>query len=314
MSAILDVTALRTLNSDVLDSSHPYFNGIRVLEPELLLSIPKPPYYGDEVTIGFYRALGLLVGTNTSPSITYTPGWTYKYNHTTRVFIVYDENNRVQSSVSNVTSLGDMGISMEIYKSHAFEIIMEANAAAFRFIFPTDLIPKIMYSYNEDLIEGGVQNMDTPYAKYLPSNIIKYFMNPFGDDNEYPFGNSFRLGYQIGDAYKLIYTWLLSKSNIVFDGIFDNGVYIGGFDEFAVERIPKELFAEGLDLKFLLSLLLLTFYPDINPIEQGGETQNNRPIYEPWIIWMILYKYNEYVVDNKEDIALSTFDLSPVWS
>ena len=69
-------------------------------------------------------------------------------------------------------------------------------------------------------------------------------------------------------------------------------------------------FAEKL---FLLYMQLgIGLYPDLMPVQRYGETQNNRPIYEPWLIWgFYKFLWNKRTNDWGDDEIPPLFDLSP---
>jgi hypothetical protein len=71
---------------------------------------------------------------------------------------------------------------------------------------------------------------------------------------------------------------------------------------------------------FDLALLLKGLYPALMPVERGGETNNNRPVYEPWLITKLKdakfsdYSDYFYTKDDFDRYIVDVFDLSPNWS
>ena len=66
----------------------------------------------------------------------------------------------------------------------------------------------------------------------------------------------------------------------------------------------------------------LTMFPMLEPILRANETQNNRPVYEPWLIWGV-YKFlgnheyggPGYPWDDEDTPDIDVLnDLSPNWS
>ena len=58
-------------------------------------------------------------------------------------------------------------------------------------------------------------------------------------------------------------------------------------------------------------MLAFGLYPNLMPIDRGGETQNNRPVYEPWLIVMEKFLFPYITDDTEDDFAIPIFDLSP---
>ena len=79
-----------------------------------------------------------------------------------------------------------------------------------------------------------------------------------------------------------------------------------------ISRFKKfSFFAENLYLLYMQ--LGIGLYPALLPVQRYDETQNNRPIYEPWLIWGFFKflwdkKTNDYGGDS---INIPVFDLSP---
>ena len=107
MSHCLDISVCGCSGIDALYFNEPFFNGIRIIDPATLLWGFYPPYYGDEVVIGFYRYLGLQIGALTDPTWDMQEGYKYIYNMTTRVFKVYDDSGTEIYSKNNIKSMGN---------------------------------------------------------------------------------------------------------------------------------------------------------------------------------------------------------------
>lgn len=52
-------------------------------------------------------------------------------------------------------------------------------------------------------------------------------------------------------------------------------------------------------------------YPMLNPIKRAGETQNNRPIYEPWLIYGFYNNVSRISHDDVDRYDINLLDLSP---
>lgn len=72
-------------------------------------------------------------------------------------------------------------------------------------------------------------------------------------------------------------------------------------------------FTENIWLLYMQ--LTIGMYPDLMPIERYDETQNNRPIYEPWLIWgFYKFVWLKHTEDDDDTITIPLFDLSPVFA
>ena len=68
-------------------------------------------------------------------------------------------------------------------------------------------------------------------------------------------------------------------------------------------------------MTLLYMQLGIGLYPDLMPIQRYDETQNNRPIYEPWLIWgFYKFLWNKKTNDWGDDEIPPVFDLSPAWA
>lgn len=77
-------------------------------------------------------------------------------------------------------------------------------------------------------------------------------------------------------------------------------------------KIPRDAFARPLSLpKFDLPETGNGLYPMLNPIKRKGETQNNRPIYEPWLIYGFFNNVSRISHDDLDKYDLWLLDLSP---
>lgn len=78
-----------------------------------------------------------------------------------------------------------------------------------------------------------------------------------------------------------------------------------------VKRFKRfTFFAEKLWLLYMQ--LGIGLYPDLMPVLRYDETQNNRPIYEPWLIWgFYKFLWNKKTNDWGDDEIPPLFDLSP---
>ena len=55
-------------------------------------------------------------------------------------------------------------------------------------------------------------------------------------------------------------------------------------------------------------------FPKYQKIVRPGESNNNRPVYEPWLIWGVLKFLWLHRSEEEDDYGIPVFDLSPNWS
>ena len=286
---ILQMVPLFPPNKASIEFSKPWDNGIRIISPDYLIQA-KTKYYGDEITLGFWKLLNLPFGSTPSPSnpLTLQSGYKYIYNHRTRVFDVYDDTDTNILHTTNILTIVDLNIDFTIHKSHQFEIIVGDDFSGSHFIFPAKLVKKLFDTVKEDTGGMGLDNMwvfdnynsSWDFPKYLA------FVNIVED-----------VGFLTTEPIPIYipgnYADAVGALNKYKDIFFERNRPMNYF----LTRYSPEVFVKLLqtfDFKMLTGDLLLPWlstdmYPDLMPVQRTGETQNNRPVYEPWMIWACLY-------------------------
>ena len=260
-------------------------------------------YYGDEIDLEFWRNLGMEYGVPTSGSMwSLQSGYTYKYFITLRRFEIYDDNNILIYEQSDCNTINDLNIDLNIHKSHQFEIILGDGGRFYPWILPAKLVKKV----------------------YGPSPVIKY--RKINDNCEVLTGLELLSSHDRLYKAKAKYTRKLQKPFSLcgvggtvkerysdpFLG-FAAQVYVDDFVPFKVIKKPILFRAQSFYIRMLLPFLSISMYPGIQPVLRLNETQNNRPIYEPWLI--IMYKFIlMHPVDNDDSYGIDLLDLSPNWS
>ena len=96
----------------------------------------------------------------------------------------------------------------------------------------------------------------------------------------------------------------------------NNYFYIGGrYTDIGSTLVKKDfnLVKQSYE-DILLPKYSLSLYPELQSIQRPGETINNRPVYEPWMLYGINLVYGNNSTDIEDDrISAPLFDLSPLW-
>lgn len=301
---ILGIESINSMNNDVLGFSKPMFNDIKIVSPETLLLFLKPPYYGDTVNIRFWSYLNISIGSTSDPIYHLTDGYKYIYNHTKRTFDVYDSSSINIGHIEDIKSIGDMKIDFKIYKSHQFEILIDVGDKGVVFYIPTI----------------GRLNKLNFYNKFIYDTINNCFT---GDANSDYYLN---INFHNYDEYKKYYYEIYNKVYIndkhtvlnnygYYDSIINNE-FIKYYNECKQGNIKnRNITVDVLGISYTLAILSFSLFPMLQSIEREGETVNNRPLYEPWLIWGYYdFLFNKIIKDNSDDFELFLFDLSPSWA
>lgn len=317
IGVILSFEPLNPVETDKIQFSYPMDNGIRIISPELLTQVLQPPYYGDIIDLKFWKLLGIPFGGTPTPStpLTRIDGYRYVYNHSKKTFDAYDDNGIKFVHIDNIQSIADMNIDFTIHKSHQFEIIVEDIIYPSRFIFPAKLRKDNIYGIEQKEIEESVQNIYVPdrvrpYDKYdvdNPSWDIKHLAGISDRFAELKFIPTYVL-----NPWKVM--WLNRCNTIDWSKNYPtNYFYLARYETFNGQKLLQLLRAKIPPLNILLPMLAFGLYPNLMPIERDGETQNNRPVYEPWLIMMIKFLFPYITEDPEDDFVIPIFDLSPDW-
>ena len=296
--------------NDTLDKfPRPFNNQVFMINLNSVILNLKPVYYGDEIDMFFWRRMNVVLG-ETDPSTTQfhkQDGYKYRYYRDKNKFIIHDNSN-LEVLNKKVDTLADLGIDFDIYKSHQFMIYVNGSGLGINYFLRRVQIQRIYQDTNK-LGFGAIKAIGGDYQSRQPSETDLY--NILG---KYP-------------------DWFFVKENITlnlkkmetFKGLhhFDINNETSGKYPFyldidkpkSVNIKLKEIKARKVNIEdmFVIPLLALSMFPQLLPVENDGETLNNRVLYEPFLIWGF-YKIlvNKYNFDELK-IYLDVFDLSPNW-
>lgn len=128
---------------------------------------------------------------------------------------------------------------------------------------------------------------------------------------------------------KRVFDVIVGKYYSVGDIIKYNGFYYFVIEPFTMEdfgidsihtkkicnlllRMTRRTVVRKQSWNAVFAELPITLYPKFMPIERHGETHNNRPVYEPWLIYPFGLVVS-YWTPDEDDEWIPVFDLSPRW-
>lgn len=286
---------LNFANSVVVD-------GLRLMSTDNLMLQRKPPYYGDEVDLIFWKSMNLMIGRVLTPTpYTLISGWSYVYNHTKNTFTVKDNTNTLVELIENVHSIGDMKIDFTVIKSHQFLIVLDIDDESTMFI-------KTAYA---SFVHDGADMDSVNYDINIRRLDILSMLTVSEDRQCY---NESLVQQEEKIFYKMPE---LSFINIL--EFKDAPLYV--VDDMGIRdatSIPLNwtTFVQNMTYGTLIPTNSSNnLFPARMPIEKIGETRNNRPCYEPYMIWGDYdFIYAGIIVDEIDEFRFRVFDLSPNYS
>ena len=296
----------------------PYFQGIFVMDPDYVSSPMRPPWYGDTIRMQGWDFLKIPMGKidDSEEVLTRKDGWLYIYNYTKATFDAIDASGNTYIHRNNIQTIGDLHIDFTIQMSHQFEIYFDASdISAFSFFRIFKLKKK---NYGES---------------YIWKPIISKGDKLYGSDDRKSYVNSTDMQKRIASIENYIVDIRIPIKRVVYEeevpksampkGITEftdndkymvttNKLYDNTFKPFNATH-KKQLF-KAVMLKYSMLYFMLShcMYPRLNITIRQGENHNNRPVYEPWLIWGVfkfLFLHREEADDDGYEIDV--FDLSP---
>lgn len=296
--------------TDTIEFNIPYFNNIRVLDIEYIETRLKSPMYGDEMDISLWKKLKLIFGTRTGnyPIYTLVTGWKYIYNNTKAEFNIYDNAGAIVYSANNIKTITDFHVDFTVVKSHQFEVHFDIKDLVQYFIPAISAVKKYGESPIVPILSNGI-NSNYGYAESSSYS----FSNRIVDNNI--------SSYVTSEIHNRRFYKLTLSSVNYFNGVNwslqipCSHVYEDKFILRNMKHKPQKFKFIKLHYNILFSVLLMSLIPSMQPIQRPSENHNNRPVYEPWLIWgffkfLWLHRY----IDNEDELLIDVWDLSPNWS
>ena len=322
MAIILDIS--ETIEPQIIqDASIPYFNNIMILNGDTLDIDGIGIFYGDEINLMFWGALNLVFDSGRVYENTYTliPGYIYRYYVGNHLFRIYDDTGNI-IFVNNIVGINDFCIDFSVHKSHQFEIYNLSEDYNIGFYKPVKWRKRIHNSVRANFGDVGVDNL------WEPDRVRPYGASD--DDNPITGGVPYRLhkfidiakGLSDGDGYeygkgvnslKGIVSSLVDYSNVNINNCMYTEIPLS-----LEGLIPDwDIYGKKHDYNsIVIPLLSKNMFPALLPIQLLDQQTNNRPVYEPWLIWKTLDFMASGTVFDRDltDLEAYTFDLSPWWA
>lgn len=346
MSKVMGISYCGAKNTASLYFSIPFANNIKVISPSSIIYRVTTPMYGDEVNLKFWKRLNIDIGAYPD-ALAYwqkTPGYKYIYTVNLKKFTVIDPSGNIEFERSDIDSMGDMGISFDIYKSHQFIIKFDITNDDYPFYIPTVMVRDTMGCSNTIGLVDGVHSYISNGKKILDYQYIRHttsdsYLNRYVETNKHYFTFYYAdkihtLGIYPKELFDIVYSnrYLLSSYDIFVADITpltykpETPPWLPGMNPYYPNDpinpntpIPPEhpeVSYKGTLLfwSMLLPKYSMSLYPQLMPIMKDGEAINNRTTYEIWMIWGF-YKYitSSYTTDENTDHEVPSFDLSPQW-
>lgn len=331
-ATILEISDnLSPAKGTVLDFSVPFANGIVLMSCEYASLGGNVMYYGDEMPFNTWETLHLPIGTKTDSDTIWTlhDGYSYIYYYSQAKFKIYDMTGQEVYSRNNIASIADLHIDFTVHKSHQFIVKIEQDANTASFLLPAKAEKKLygespifgvlggtvgdnLVKYHGELISNyhifessGLFNSHESYKTYAQHriNTIKKLAPIFGTSSVgFPTVKNTNSVYSI-DGYNYYAGFTDSVGNIIDD----------------TKIITPDMVVRKYSIKFVLSTMLCSkisdsVVPKYQKIIRPEESHNNRPVYEPWLIWGVLKFLWLHRSEEEDDYEIPVFDLSPNWS
>lgn len=322
MSNILNIDCMCIASeSSSLYFSVPLFNDIHVMQADTFDSAIKSMYYGNEVDLSFWGMLGISMDSGKTYTTTYglVTGYKYTYYATDNKFIILNADGKQVFTNDDILGINDFCINIDVISSNQFTIVFSPFSNLYSFYKIANMVDVNSWTgFMNDVGYDGVQNIllpdrVRPYGKDDPDNPIWNISNLGSDNTLFTVEDYIISLFVSGDT-----SWFLNNG-INYDNTVCSNNFYTDLDSYIVDvkLSAKEYTSYMLSLSLILPDLSNSLYPHLLPIESTDETMNNRPVYEPWMIWKILeFITTKITTDDTgdKDFEVYSFDLSPVYS
>lgn len=279
-----------------------------------------------------------LGSSDTSNAFHYNENYIYTWNTITNEFSIVDKTTgEYVFNKKDCHTLSDLDIDLDIASSCNFILIVEDKhvesgiITAKRQNIVSHAVPE-KYSYGVD--NSYYADRVRPYKKDDPDNPTnniydimslpkteEVFTEEWHTETTKPniengsdsVDQEYRMKLIMDNVFnKYVQTTYIPPTNTMLP---NNYLYLPNkYTPFTIVDTKKKLRATQIKLTFTLAELSICLYHMLLPIQRAGETINNRPVYEPWLVWGF-YKliYSKGTTAEDVPIIYPIFDLSPVY-
>jgi len=292
--------------------SLPYMNGIRIVPAGLIGSKFINILYGDTTSMDEYETLNIEFGEEINvPYDTYISGYRYIWRIYDNTFTICGSTGLPIAVRTNIKYIADLKIDYTIFENHAFEISLGDRFLGDSFF----IIASVPLTVNV----SSLINTDWGYVEqYHLSNTLEdmspiKFDNRLADFIQYFIDISTYIYYQ----YKAETFTGIGKATVDLSSSGKYPFYCD-YEELTPivsERQWKTVTATNINFDgFVLPMLAISMFPYLMPTVRSSEFLNNKPTYEPWMIWGFFeILYNNIVPPYDDNDGLFMLDLGPQW-
>lgn len=268
------------------------------------LSAQQRPFsvYGDEATVGFISSLRIIWGT-TEPLTwdTLQEGWAWQWNIRTKHLKVTDDQGNITERYAPTWS--DLAVSWAVLESHQFT-----------YYFDTGFVPNPFWIVKRQLPELHAGQEQFSYGtadRYMQDEPLHILFKRLGVKPE-----------ELLHIENLVIDMLPSYKEFfaveeVREGLSALVCDLSAFGDFPARyNLFKDadfLFAEWqrADRDGILRLFgIYLFWANATASLFLGDEYENKPCYEPWMLWEMFKWLQRFKFDDVTDLI---FDLSPNW-
>ena len=276
-----------------------------------------------------------LGSSDTSNAFHYNENYIYTWNTITNEFSIIDKTTGdYVFNKKDCHTLSDLDIDLDIVSSCNFILIVEDKRVESGIITAKRqnvVMHTVTEKYSHGVDNSYYADRVRPYKKDDPDNPTNNIYNVMSlSKTEAVFTNEQHIETtkpNIGDGYddndrmkkimdnvfnKYVQTTYVSPTNRMLP---NNYLYLPNkYTPFTIVDTKKKLRATQIKLTFTLAELSICLYNMLLSIQRPEETINNRPVYEPWLVWGF-YKLIYSIGTIAEDVPIiyPIFDLSPVY-
>lgn len=277
---------------------------------------------GCDATLDFYLSTGQRIGEYTEGVTTdqYESNviWEY-YIRDHRLLKVDTLTGGVIYDLFDIHNLGQLNVSVDILESCEFHFIVP-KTSDFGGYLPAILTIEEYVCKTPDIFDIGINNT------YITNRVYPYTIED-ADNPTHFFGHLALLQkwYYYDKLYVMESSVLATVAYSEFTGIVCSDIdysnlvpntyfYLSAdfiHNAIALSDVKK---ITKTDFDILLPKFSVMLYPALLSIQRKDETINNRPVYEPWMLYLIDFVYiksSEDIIDDP--IIIKIFDLSPNW-